>query len=189
MCSTRLLPSQQRRPVATEQQLHSRFKAGSKLTAKKGHDYFGWVKTFLSLKQILGWIQINLRLINSTMILYRNSLAFIRIHPWFHNILHYTKFTDKFITWIHNLVNYFIFMKPAWIHKQIHTFELFWLIISLYSSLSWIHIWIYILDSYEISWSWICLLHCMTYGFIYEFMYMKNIVKSYLKSWLPKFHM
>ena len=58
-----------------------------------------------------------------------------------------------------------------------------------YSSWSWIHIWIHIMNSYTISWSWIHMRHFMTYEFIYEFMYMKNIVKSYLKSCVPRFQM
>ena len=45
--------------------------------------------------------------------------------------------------------------------------------ISLYSSWSWIHIWMHITNSYMISWSWIYMRHFMTYEFIYEFMYMK----------------
>ena len=60
---------------------------------------------------------------------------------------------------------------------------------SRYSSWSWIHTWIHIMNSYKISWSWIHMWHFMTYEFIYEFMYMKNIVKSYLNSGVPRFQM
>ena len=77
---------------------------------------------------------------------------------------------------------------PAWIQRWIHTYE-FWHMISRYSSWSWIHIWIHIMNSYKISWSWIHMWHFMTYEFIYEFMYMKNIVKSYLNSGVSRFQM
>ena len=41
------------------------------------------------------------------------------------------------------------------------------------------------MNSCKISWSWIHMLHFMTYEFRYVFIYMKNIVKSYMKSAVP----
>ena len=61
----------------------------------------------------------------------------------------------------------------TWIHRWIHTGE-FRHMISRYSSWSWIHIWTHVMNSYKISWSWIDMLHVMTYEFRYEFMYIKN---------------
>ena len=45
------------------------------------------------------------------------------------------------------------------------------------------------MNSNKISWSWIHMLHFMTYEFRYAFMYMKNTVKSYMKSGVPRFQM
>ena len=86
--NTLLLRSQQCCPDAIEQKQSSSLRAGSELTAKEGHYYFGWVwweKHFPLLKQIWSWIQINLRLINSTMISYVNSYTVSQ--PWIHYII------------------------------------------------------------------------------------------------------
>ena len=76
----------------------------------------------------------------------------------------------------------------AWIQGWIHT-HVFWHMISRYSSWSCIHIWIHITNSFQISWSWIHMLHFITYEFIWEFIYMKNTMKSYLISCVPRFQM
>ena len=128
------------------------------------------------------WNRFEAELMNLTMISYVNSFILAGIQPWFLDILHSTELIDDFIN---DFIYDFIYMNSAaWILRWIHIYE-FWCMISQYFLWSWIQIWIHIMNPNKISWSWIHMLHFMTYEFRYEFMCTKNIVKSYLKSWVP----
>ena len=86
--------------------------------------------------------------------------SWLWIHTWFHHH-EFTCMNSKMNSESH-----------IWILT--YDFTIFFMIMNSY------------LNSYKISWSWIHMLHFMTYELIYEFMYMKNIVKSYLKLCVPK---
>ena len=52
--------------------------------SEQDHDYFGWVKTFPSLKQIWSWILSKLKINEFNYDSYKNS--FLGIQPQFHDI-------------------------------------------------------------------------------------------------------
>ena len=82
-------------------------------------------KTCSLTEQIWSWIQINSRLMNSTMISYVNS--FLGIQPWIYNILlnsHEFIYNNTNSYSFHNMNSYeFIYMNSAaWILRWIHIY-------------------------------------------------------------------
>ena len=116
-------------------------------------------KTYFPCWKIWSWILINLSLMNSIMVLCVHS--FTGIQPWFYDILHSTEFIDEFIIRIYKWLLNHESNGMNWWYPLIKMYS----DISWYSSWSWIHLWIHIMNTYGISWSWIHMLHLMTNEF------------------------
>ena len=119
------------------------------------------------------WIDYNKFSLNSIM--NSNVNSFIWIQVWLHDIqiLHVHEFTYEFMNRIHVWNSIYRFMNSyinscIWIHVYMNS-----CMILLYFSYTWIHIRIHIMNSFMNSWSWINMLHFMTYEYRYEFMYTK----------------